>query len=288
MAEVRQDDTVFIYALVCPRIGRVRYVGKTVRPQRRLYEHCTDSSDNPHKRRWIAKLHALGMEPSFVVLEECPTALWRERERWWELQFRAQGEPLTNIAECGYGPMLSLVKTWEGMIAPDGTRMPPITNMSAFCKKHGMNRAAVGRLFKGAVDSHHGWRCIHPDAIAGRQRRLEQRATDRSRIARESALARRPMFTIHGVTRSLAEWADEVGMDPDSLRSRLKKGMSVEKAILTPKNPKPPFKLVTALGQTKTRQEWAKEIGLSVGALNHRLKIGWDPEKAVTTPPGGR
>lgn len=371
MAEVRRTDTCLIYCIVCPLIGRVRYVGKTVDPKRRFYEHRTDTDDNPHKRRWIAKLRALGMEPAFVVLEECPAALWRERERWWEHQFRAQGEPLTNIRECGNGPLptgsppktpeglermreASLrrwgkgpwegfvdpegnavppirslsqfckeqglgresmrhiyfgdarsyrgwtcarleaqqrlkehgtkpkIKTWVGLVAPDGTVMPPITNMSAFCREYDLNKCGMSAILRGENDSHKGWTCVHPDALAERARRFAESSANISRAQRQRARLGRQMYTVNGVTRSIPEWAIEIGMSRNALRARIKTGMPPEEWMRPPSEPDPATLRITIFGKTLGVEGWADELGILKGTIYARIARGWDPVNAVT------
>ncbi len=45
------------------------------------------------------------------------------------------------------------------------------------------------------------------------------------------------MLTHNGISKSLTDWAREIGMSPNSLRGRLQLGWSVEKALTTPKQP---------------------------------------------------
>jgi hypothetical protein len=103
----RCDDplrSVFIYALLDPRDGAVRYVGKSARLDERFQQHLHKKSTNPHKDAWISQLRGLGMIPHLVLLEECLQCRWRQCERFWEVWFRNQGCRLININECGYGP----------------------------------------------------------------------------------------------------------------------------------------------------------------------------------------
>lgn len=101
--DTASSPLVAIYALTDPRDGTVRYVGKSKRPQRRLAEHKGRGADNPWRARWIAEVRAAGYEPGLRILEWCSESEWKERERHWEAVFRSQGEPLTNLAECGKG-----------------------------------------------------------------------------------------------------------------------------------------------------------------------------------------
>lgn len=63
-----------IYALVDPRDSRIRYVGHTSLPLReRLRAHLGDAlrGNGPQRRRaWLRELHAAGLEPEVVELQE--------------------------------------------------------------------------------------------------------------------------------------------------------------------------------------------------------------------------
>jgi hypothetical protein len=55
-------DIAYIYALIDPRTDEVRYIGKSIEPNKRLKSHIyassyiNDSSYNSHKSNWIRKL----------------------------------------------------------------------------------------------------------------------------------------------------------------------------------------------------------------------------------------
>jgi hypothetical protein len=99
------ERTAFIYALVDPRDGSIRYVGKTESPKRRLREHLRGDEPSPHKDHWLAQLRREGLVPELAVLEACALSEWKERERAWEIYLRGEGESLTNLRECGDGPV---------------------------------------------------------------------------------------------------------------------------------------------------------------------------------------
>lgn len=93
--------THLIYALVDPRDGRVRYVGKTSRSlASRLNQHCAPSRlDNPHKRNWVRSVLDDGFKVGIRLLEECNDDQWRERETFWIASF----DGLTNKTLGGDG-----------------------------------------------------------------------------------------------------------------------------------------------------------------------------------------
>lgn len=108
-------DAGRIYALIDPRDGRVRYVGKTVKTaQERLKDHLW-SRPKSIKRplyRWITELLASHVFPQIVVLQEVgfPGIDRVEQlkaidtaEREWIAHFRATGAALLNLTAGGNG-----------------------------------------------------------------------------------------------------------------------------------------------------------------------------------------
>jgi len=99
---------MIIYALIDPRDGRVRYIGKTVRTaHRRLRRHlarCYLYETSTHKNRWLRQLLALGLEPRIEILEEHQSAaeLCASEQRCIAA-YLAAGEALTNTTPGGDG-----------------------------------------------------------------------------------------------------------------------------------------------------------------------------------------
>lgn len=94
---------VYIYALVDPRSGLVRYVGKSVRPTDRLSNHCNEQG-NSHRHRWLRQLRALELKPTLTILEEVTSGTnWQEAERRWIAYGHAHGWRLTNSTSGGDG-----------------------------------------------------------------------------------------------------------------------------------------------------------------------------------------
>lgn len=99
------DNVVYIYSLGEPGTHEVRYIGKTVDLQARLYVHLCDTS-NTHKAHWIQSLRAQDKKPVMQVLETLtnPTeSEWITSEMFWISHFKAQGFNLTNSSEGGDG-----------------------------------------------------------------------------------------------------------------------------------------------------------------------------------------
>lgn len=97
---------IYIYALIDPKTGSVRYVGKTSNLRRRLNAHIARSKlgCKYHAPQWIASLVADGIRPVMDVLEEMPDdADWASREIHWIEFYKRLGCDLTNTAPGGLG-----------------------------------------------------------------------------------------------------------------------------------------------------------------------------------------
>ncbi len=126
---------VFIYSLSDPRSDEVRYVGKAVDPEKRLYGHTLVFRSNTHKTAWIKSLRKLGLKPKMEILEaldDCSDAEWQESERFWIRYLRFLGCRLTNAVDGGYG----------GRKASEHTRQKMSASMRAFYAANPSQREA--------------------------------------------------------------------------------------------------------------------------------------------------
>lgn len=57
------------------------------------------------------------------------------------------------------------IKTWEGFIDPENQPVGPITNLAAFCRKHGLDKTHLVAVANGRICSHRGW--THQNGRAG-------------------------------------------------------------------------------------------------------------------------
>lgn len=101
------DDTTYIYSLIDPRSGFVRYVGKAKNPKRRYAGHLTPGqlSKSHHRANWIKDMLNFGVKPLMEILEVCPVSEWKATEIKWIAHFRSiPGYPdLTNSTDGGEG-----------------------------------------------------------------------------------------------------------------------------------------------------------------------------------------
>lgn len=98
------QEGVSIYALIDPRDGAVRYIGKAVHPQRRLAGHLREMRRRTPLYRWIGELRKRGYSPSMTILSTCPQADWPNEERRLIAWGRALGFLLLNVADGGDEP----------------------------------------------------------------------------------------------------------------------------------------------------------------------------------------
>ena len=95
----------FIYGLIDPRDGQLRYVGKSTSGMKRPRSHVSPthlSKEHTHKANWLRQLLSLGLKPDIEVLETCssPEEL-SEAERFFIAYFRMVGANLTNLTDGG-------------------------------------------------------------------------------------------------------------------------------------------------------------------------------------------
>lgn len=89
----------YIYMLLDPFEAMVGYVGKSVDPEGRYYQHLNDRHTNKGKIRWILKLQKLGSKPLLYILEETDTKHESIRESFWIDEVFKMGYQLLNIAK---------------------------------------------------------------------------------------------------------------------------------------------------------------------------------------------
>ena len=82
------DKGTWIYALDCPVTYRVRYVGKSKKPQTRFQTHLHDAT-NEDMYNWMAELTERELKPGICYLERVPDEESSEAEsRWINLLIR--------------------------------------------------------------------------------------------------------------------------------------------------------------------------------------------------------
>lgn len=92
----------YIYLILNPTTNEVRYIGKTVDPKRRFYEHLNRRVNN-HCSNWIYSLLQNNILPEFVIIDEVFEQDWQFYEKYWISQFKSWGFNLTNMTNGGEG-----------------------------------------------------------------------------------------------------------------------------------------------------------------------------------------
>lgn len=90
-------------------------------------------------------------------------------------------------------------------------------------------------------------------------------------------------ITYNGETKLAKVWAEELGMNEQTLLDRINKlGWSVSAALTAPVNHK---RLITYQGKTQNLTAWSKELGIHCGTLYSRIFVRkWAIKKAFSTP----
>jgi len=107
MALDARARVTYIYVLKDPRDGRVRYVGKSNDPKKRLrwrIAQARGGMEEPHSSAWIKSVLDAGYRPEVIILETVNLTDWRDAEQRWIKHFRDNGMQLTNHAAGGDGP----------------------------------------------------------------------------------------------------------------------------------------------------------------------------------------
>lgn len=115
------EQESFIYGLVDPFTGLIRYIGKSIRPRERLTNHCNEPP-YCHRTKWIQSVIRKGGRPTMTILETVPAGEdWQSVERRWIAYGREQGWSLTNGTDGGDGVTgitgegkERMLRTWVG------------------------------------------------------------------------------------------------------------------------------------------------------------------------------
>jgi len=93
---------------------------------------------------------------------------------------------------------------------------------------------------------------------------------------------------VGGEQRTLQDWANRLGSDPQTISDRLARGWEPVDAVSTlPRSQAQGDVTLTLDGRSQRLFEWAEETGLSSATISKRLKRGWSIDRALTTPSGG-
>jgi len=151
-------NTTFIYILIDPDTNLVRYVGKSNKPKRRYYKHCSRSDKKTHKVNWINKLLNENKKPILEVIDEVPIEEWVFWESYWVSQFKTWGFNLTNNTNGGNGCTFANKTSFKKGSKPwnKGTKGLMETNSGSFKKGYKQSdevKKKKSKIMKGRMPS---------------------------------------------------------------------------------------------------------------------------------------
>ncbi len=89
------------------------------------------------------------------------------------------------------------------------------------------------------------------------------------------------IVTVEGVSKTLAQWADQSGVDADTIGARLKRGWNAKSAVWNTSRGR---RFIKVNGVRMLLSEACANAGMPYSIVNSRLKIGWKIGMALTQP----
>jgi hypothetical protein len=197
---------VYIYALAEPGNGRVRYIGKSIRPLERLSNHRNDKS-TCHRTNWIRLLASRGHNPVMGILDRLhPSQNWQAAERAWIKYGREAGWDLINETDGGDG-VLNLSPEAKQKLSARFKGKPLSPEHAKKCGHPGRKaspetKAKMSKAHKGRVFTLE-WRQKISDALRGRPRKGRKITPDQAaEIKREVEVGgdRKEIAKRHGIS----------------------------------------------------------------------------------------
>jgi len=92
-------------------------------------------------------------------------------------------------------------------------------------------------------------------------------------------------ITFRGKSKTITEWAKDLGIPRGTITNRLYADWSVDRALSEP--PTPEKRFLYHEGTRLSVTEWSKRTGIRYHTILARLDRGWSVERALTTPSRG-
>lgn len=94
----------YIYCLICPLDGQMKYIRKANQPSRRAKDHMFDIRGmTPEKIEWVGQMRKHKKKPILEILDEVEEETWQFWEGWWMEYFKGVGIKLINSNRAGNG-----------------------------------------------------------------------------------------------------------------------------------------------------------------------------------------
>lgn len=104
----------YIYCLICPLDGKMKYVGKANQPSRRAKDHMFDIRGmTPEKIEWVGQMRKHKKKPILEILDEVEEETWQFWEGWWMEYFKGMGIKLINSNRAGNGLTYATHQTFQ-------------------------------------------------------------------------------------------------------------------------------------------------------------------------------
>lgn len=159
------EEKVYVYVLIDPIILKVRYIGITKSPKRRLQGHLDDvrsSRDkNTHKKNWIKKLIKIGCKPAMRILKIC-----NSREEALELEekliikYKNKHNLVNEIVDSGKFNNKSSEKNLSKKLycySYDGTFIKEYNMVKDAMKDLNIGRSGINKCLSGEINSSHNY-----------------------------------------------------------------------------------------------------------------------------------
>lgn len=118
--------TTFLYILLDPNTGLIRYLGKADNPFARFRDHCRKIRlRRTATNNWISGLVKKSQRPLMEILDEVPESEWMFWEREYIRVFRAIGIPLLNHTLGGEGGALDAESQARRVATITGRKQTP-------------------------------------------------------------------------------------------------------------------------------------------------------------------
>ena len=89
-------------------------------------------------------------------------------------------------------------------------------------------------------------------------------------------------ITLHDETMTVAEWAVELDLSPNTIRWRLQQRWPADKVLQPPRESSARWQVYE--GRRRTVADWARAFGLPYDCVMGRLKAGWSIARALREP----
>jgi hypothetical protein len=93
-------------------------------------------------------------------------------------------------------------------------------------------------------------------------------------------------YTHNGLTLTLREWSEHLGVSIHALQYRLNSGYSFEAVFSQSRPANHNCRMIEFNGETRSASDWCRLKGIDRSTFHNRIEVlGWSVERAIMTPP---